>query len=216
MEKQQSKTTTELTNEYIKNHPYIKSCLKKGLINYSSLARLIAKELKIEKHTSKEAILIAARRFQDRLKNELNHDKNVKSLLSKSETEIKNKIVVFILEKNLNQDYVDTIQKIVKKESGTFYILEGSDNTTLITQDKYSNLIKNKFKEKIIKENNNLTLITIKSPKELETTPGWVSYLTSLFAENGVNILEFLSCWTDTLFVIDAKDLSKTIRFLEV
>ncbi len=42
-----------------------------------------------------------------------------------------------------------------------------------------------------------------------------ISYLTSLFYENGVNILEFLSCWTDTLFIIDEKDLNKAINFLK-
>ena len=55
------KTTAELTTEYIKQHPAIKSCLKKGLLNYSSLSRLISKELNIGKKTSKEAILIAAK-----------------------------------------------------------------------------------------------------------------------------------------------------------
>ena len=58
------KNTTELTHEYVHEHPHIKHCLKQGLINYSSLARFIAKELDIEKKTSKEAILIAAGRLE--------------------------------------------------------------------------------------------------------------------------------------------------------
>lgn len=209
------KTTTELTNEYIKEHPSIKSCLKKGLINYSSLARLIAKDLGIEKKTSKEAILIAARRFQEKLKKEFSHEKKIKDLMADSSVDIKNKITVFILEKYINLDDIDEIQQRIRKEAGTFYILEGSDNYTIITQEKYSNLIEKKFNLKIIKKNINLALINFISSQDVEMMEGWLSYVTSLFAENGVNILEFLSCWKDTLFIIDSKDVNKTINFLK-
>lgn len=208
------KTTTELTNEYIKEHPDIKSCLKKGLINYSSLSRLIAKELDIEKKTSKEAILIAAIRFREKLKKEVSHEKKIKELLARSEIDIKNKIVIFIMDKNLNFDYIGEVQKQIKKEYGVFYILEGSDNYIIITQEKYSHLIENRLKLKIIKKNQGLVLIYFKSAREIEQTHGVISYLTSLFAENGVNILELLSCWTDSLFVIDSKDVNKAINFL--
>lgn len=209
------KTTTELTNEYIKEHPSIRSCLKQGLINYSALARKIAKELDVEKKTSKEAILIAASRFHERLKKELSFEKKIKTLLSNSEIEIKNRITVFIMEKSIDSDKIYEIQKNIRKESGTLFVLEGSDNYTFITQEKYSDMIEKKFKQKVIKQTKNLALVNFKSPKEIEDIVGTISYLTSLFAENGVNILEFLSCWTDTLFVIDSKDVGKSINFLK-
>ena len=212
---EEKKSTTELTIEYIKEHPSIKSCLKKGLINYSSLSRLIAKELNIEKKNSKEAILIAERRFQEKLKKETAFEKQIKDLLAKSEIEIKNKILVFILEKNIYLDYFDQIQKQIRKELGTFYLLEGSDSYTLVIQEKYSNLIEKKFRSKIIKKRSNLALINYKSSKEIEDIPGVLSYLTTLFSENGVNIVEFLSSWTDTLFIINSDDITKTLNFLK-
>ena len=209
------KTTAQLTNEYIKEHPYVKTCLKKGLINYSSLSRLIAKDLGIEKKTSKEAILIAARRFRDKLKEEESFEKKTRELLAQSEMDIKNKITIFVLEKGIDLDYVDDIQKRIRKEAGTFYIIEGSGNYTVITQEKYSDLIKDGMKPNIIKQKKDLVLITMKSPEEIEETIGVMYYTTSLFAENGINIVEFLSCWTDTLFVIKADDLGKTMSFLK-
>ena len=136
-------------------------------------------------------------------------------MLSDSEIEIKNKIIVFFIEKNVNFETLEKIQSQIKKESGLSYILEGSDNYTIITQEKYVQILEKSIKNKIIKLNKNMVLINIKSPKEIETIPGVVSYLTSLFAENGVNIYEFLSCWTDTIFIIDSKDLNKSINFLK-
>jgi len=208
------KTTTEVTIEYIKEHPDIKSCLKKGLINYSSLSRMIAKELEIEKKTSKEAILISARRFREKIKKEEVYEHRIRELLSKSEIELRNKIIVFILDKDFNPDFIDGFQKKIRKESGTFFLLEGSGNYTLITQEKYEAIIEPKLKNSIIQKTKNLALVNFKSPKEIEHIYGVVAYITSLFAENGVNILEFLSCWTDTLFIIKAEDANKTLSFL--
>ncbi len=209
-----NKSTSGLTVEYIQEHPHIKNCLKKGLINYSSLARLISKELKIEKKSSKEAILIAARRFQDKLKKELSNERKIKTLLSKSEIGIKNKIDVLILSKSIDFNYIIDFQKNVKKENGTTYVLEGTDNYTVIAQEKYTQKLHEKFEDNIIKFHEDLAIIDFKSPEEIEKITGVVSYLTSLFAENGVNILEFLSCWRDTIFVIDKKDVNKAISFL--
>jgi len=209
------KSTSELTNEFINEHPDIKNCLKKGLINYSSLARYIAKDLGIENKTSKEAILIAARRFKQKLEKEHGHEAKIRDLLSQAETEIKNKINVFILEKNLDMESIDDMQKKARTEGGKFYLSEGSGNYTIITQERYAKDMHSKFKLKIIKHEKDLALINLKTPVQIEELRGVVAFITSLFAENGVNIVEFLSCWNDIMFIIDAKDVTRTIEFLK-
>ncbi len=209
------KTTTELTNEYIKDHPYVKACLKRGLINYSSLARLIAKDLGVGKKSSMEAMIIAARRFREKLREEEGYEKKTRDLLSRSEMDIKNKIVVFVVEKSIDMDSVDEIQKSVRRESGTFYILEGSGSYVIITQEKYSGKVKEAMKTKVINQNKDLVLITLKSPEAIEETTGVLYYITSLFAENGINMVEFISCWTDTLFVIKAEDMGRAMNLLK-
>ena len=210
-----SESTAELTAKYILEHHDIKSCLKKDLINYSSLARLIAKELKVEKKTSMEAILVAARRFSQKLEKEVQNDNKIRELLKNSELEIKNKISVFVLDKDIDVERVGSLQTVVKKEKGTFYLIEGSHTYTLIVQEKYDEKVKKLFVAHVVKENKNLALITFKTPKEIENTIGTISYLTALFSENNVNIVELLSCWTDTLFVVDAADVPKTMSFLK-
>lgn len=208
------KTTTELTQEYIKEHPYVQSCLKKGLINYSALSRLIAKELNIEKKTSKEAILIAARRFQEKLKQEMITEKAIKELLKNSTVEFKNKITVFVVQKTINLDLHEETQTI-HKEFGVIYTIEGSDHYVIVTQEKYVSLVERKVKDLLIKKTTDLALLMLRSPKEIEQTKGVAAFLASLFAENGINIMEFISCWTDTLFIINSKDVAKALGLLE-
>ena len=199
-------TTTEITINYIKEHPYIKNSLKKGLLNYSSLARLISSELKIEKKTSKEAILVAARRYEEKLKGELSQEGKIRQILAASELEI--------TKKNVNFEFIEEIQKKIRHDHGTFFLLEGSTTYTIISQEKYTTLIKEKIHSRIIGHHKDLALINLKSSNSIVHQPGVIAYLTSLFAENGVNITDLFSCWTDNLFVIAAEDVPKAMGFL--
>ena len=58
--------------------------------------------------------------------------------------------------------------------------------------------------------------ITIKSPKDLENTPGVNAYIFSLFGEHGINIVEQMSCWTDTIIVISEDDIPAVMKFLKI
>lgn len=206
-------STTKLTEEYISKNPSIKDCLKKGLINYSQLSRLIAKELDIKK-TSNEAILIASRRFKEKLMKEEDYQLKIIDLLKKSQLDIKNKIIVAIIDKYIYPDKLIELEKQVKKNRDIFFAIEGTDAITLVTSEKYLPEIKKSFKSSIIKITENLAMIIIKSPKELETTTGVTAYLYSKFGANGVNIYETMSCWTDNIFVVDEKDIAKCMGFL--
>jgi len=207
-------TTAQLTQEYIESHPSIKDCLKKGLINYSALSRLISKDLRIEKKTSMEAILVASRRYKIKIKKKCLEDDIVK-LFKKSNLDIKNKISVLIIEKNFYYEELVDLEKRIKKEKGIFFSIEGTKTITIIVQDQDKQLIEKKLDKHIISKKENLSLISIYSPG-IEKTPGSIAYLTGLFFENGINIVEIMSSWNDTLIVVESKEIGKIIDFLTV
>lgn len=209
------KSTAELTEEYIQSHPSIFDCLNKGLINYSALAREISKDLGISKKSSVEAILVASIRFREKNKKYGEHlEKKILAILKSSDFEIKNKITIFILEKHYSEELI-AIEKTIRKERGLFYAIEGESTITLVVQEKNTLEIEKKFAHKIIKKIKRLSLINIKSSKEMEDTPGVIAHITKLFFQNGVNIYEMMSCWKDTLIVIDTEDISKAAKFLD-
>ncbi|MBU7024626.1 MAG: ACT domain-containing protein, partial [Theionarchaea archaeon] len=195
-------TTAELTEDYLKTHPSILDCLSYDIINYSKLARKIASELHIEKKTSVKAILVACIRYAMKMDKRKPLEKDILAILSKSELEIRNKIVIAITDKKIYTENLMTIAKEIERNADTFYAIEGTKAFTLIFSEKYLNEIERFLGKNIVKISENLAMITIKSPEAIENTPGVVSYLYSIFAENGININQTMSCWTDTIFVI--------------
>jgi len=205
---------TKLTEAYISEHPSIKDCIKKGLINYSSLTRQIAKDLNLELKRNFDAILIACRRYYRKVKSEETNEKGILNILKQSKVEIKNKIIAIVIEKNIFLDNLLALEKEIKKKAEVFHIIEGTSAITIVTSEDFLIEIRKLFKNKIIKENSSLIEITLKSPKEIETTAGVAPYVYSLFGEHGINIVETMSCWTDTLFVIEEKDIAKAMEIL--
>jgi len=208
-------STAELTEKYIEEHPCIKDCLKKDIVNYSKLSRLISKELGIERKTSIDAIQIACRRYAEKLKKSLTLENRIMRILKESELEIKNKVAVVVINKRTYPESLMEVEKKVRRNGDPFYLIEGTKAFTIVLPERYVGDLERLFKRNTIKITKNLVLLTIKSPEDIETTPGVVSYLYSLFGEHGINIVETMSCWTDTMFVVSEEDFSRVMKVLK-
>jgi aspartokinase len=200
--------------DYISRHPSVKDCLKDDLVNFSSLSRRIADECSLSAKNDFDAILIACRRFQRKLRQSDSSEKKIISILKKSKIEVKNKICVLVCEKDVHSSVFESIEKELKRKGETFRLIEGASAITLICSEDFYDFITKQLRNKLISENDKLAEIIIKSPPEIESVPGAYAYLCSTLGENGINIVETLSCWTDTIFVVDEKDVGKIITML--
>ncbi len=205
---------TKLTEDYISEHPYVKDCLKKGLINYSSLTRQICTDLDLNLKKNFDAVLIACRRYFRKIKSEATTEKKIVDILKSSKIEVKNKINSIILEKNIVFANLLELEKEAKRFMETFHIIEGTTSITIITTDDFSKKVKQVFRNKIIKDYPSLVEVILKSPREIVTTAGVISYIYSLLGENDINVVDTLSSWTDTIFLVEEKDLSRVMEFL--
>ncbi len=206
---------TKITEKYVNEHPSIKDCLRKGMINYSALTRKIAEDLNLNLKNNFDAILIACRRYFRKVKKEDILEKKIIDILRLSKLEVKNKIIVVVVEKDIYFNHLIDLHKEVKKKAEIFHIIEGSNTITLITASEFLEQIKRLFKNKILRITENLAEINLKSSEELEKTPGVIAYLATLLAENGINIVETMSTWTDTLFVISENDIARVMGVLK-
>ncbi|MBD3164726.1 hypothetical protein GF323_06005 [Candidatus Woesearchaeota archaeon] len=205
---------TKIAEQYIQNRPYIQSSLKKGLINYSSLAREIARAKNLDAGNF-DAILIACRRYKEKIAGRGN-EKEIVRLLRKSRIETKNRISVFVIGRDAAIANMQLIEKKIRREKGTFRLVESFSVFTVIVSDEYDADVEKTFGGSILKHTASLVEITLKTSEDIETIPGVMSFLYSKLAYAGINVIESMSCWTDTIFLLKEKDLAKameTLRF---
>lgn len=186
-------TIAQNVRNHLRNKPYLLEALEKGIVNLSELSRQIQIELKTN-NTS--AVKAALRRFSEELqKHKQKREEKVLQLLKRSSIAVFDRKSVMITSKEMQSKTgmkVDLPGKFV-------YLLDRAD-----LPERISTLVKHE----------NCTMIVIHSPEELEATPGVVAFLTTLLAEQNVNMIEFISCWTETIIVVEKKDSLKTYEVL--
>ncbi len=186
-------TIAQNVRNHLQNKPYLLEALEKGIVNLSELSRQIQEELKID-NTS--AVKAALRRFSEELqKHKQKREEKVLQILKRSSIAVYDRKSVMITSKEINTKNgmkVDLLGKFV-------YLLDRGD-----VPQRINALVRH----------DNCTMIVMHSPEELEATPGVVAFLTALLAEQNVNIIEFISCWTETIIVVEKKDSLKAYEVL--
>ena len=186
-------TIAQDVRNHLRNKPYLLEALEKGIVNLSELSRQIQKEVKTN---DTSAIKAALRRYSEELqKHKQNREEKVLLLLKRSSIAVYDRKAVMITAKEISSKAgmeVDLVGKFV-------YLLDRND-----LPERINALVKH----------DNCTMIVVHSPEELEATPGVVAFLATLLAEQNVNIIEFISCWTETIIVVEKKDSLKTYETL--
>ena len=186
-------TIAQSVRNHLRNKPYLLEALEKGIVNLSELSRQIQKELKT---SNTPAVKAALRRYAlDLQKHKQKREERVLQVLKRSGITVFDKKAVIITSKELETSSgmkVDLLGKHV-------YLLDKGE-----LPERVSTLVKH----------DNCTMIVVHSPEELEATPGVVAFLTTLLAEQDVNMIEFISCWTETIIVVEKKDSLKTYEVL--
>ena len=186
-------TIAKKVRKYLRNKPYLLEALEKGIVNLSELSRQIQEDLDIKNTSAVKAALI---RFAGELqKNKQKREEKVLEILRKSILVVYDGKSVLITSKQIDIEKgmkVDLPDKFV-------YLLDKKDMPKKVTS-----LVKH----------DNCTMIVMHSPKELEAIPGVIAFLTTLLSEQNVNVIEFISCWTETIIVVEKKDSLKTYEAL--
>ncbi len=203
------------TGNFVLSKPFVRECLKKGLVNFSALARKIIEEEKLM-DSDFDAVLVALRRLSEKHIPSKDFEARIIGLLKKGKTEAKNRITVIVLDNRvLLSQFAKLINEAVENDE-TFHLINGTHTFTVICSFEVGQKILKTFHSHVISEKNNLAEIVVRTGKEIESTPGVVAYMYSRFAENGINIIETLSSWTETVFVVEEKDTLKAMQAVKM
>ncbi len=184
---------------YVKRRPFLKEFLRERIVNYSALARKIS----IDAFGSEEsvgAVKASLQRISQKLaEKEGDLEEKTFRVLRGSSVTVQNKVAVVI-----SYSALPSLKPIsyAKSEGHYTYIISESE------------LAKTKKAKGVEKVEETLNLITIHSGEEIEETPGVIASVLSLLSSEGINVVEFISCYTDTLLVVKEADTAKAYELL--
>ena len=190
---------------------YLRSSIRLGVANLSAVSEKIRKEAAPD--ASVEAVRAAVRRYVSEMGDE-ETDEGLARLLSNTGFSLKSNISVI-------QAYQDRrvmlrLDETLKKMGKEFNIISSGHAITIIAgDDSVQEVIKAIGKEHVIGYRRGLHAIYLNSGKEIKTTKGFVAFVTSLLHRKGINLIEFYSCYTDTVLIVSREDSVKAYELLD-
>jgi len=210
--KQKDQSIASLVRKYIESDNSLKKCMQLGIINVSSLSRIIYNELKKQGiNSSIPSISSAIKRYKITNPMELYMPYKVIGSSNISLTTDVGKIVV-------NRRSLKTVTEKLSLISDDVIFFSKTVNTFTIVLSKsaFNHILNilNKHNERAIEIKTGLSLITIHSTKEIIETPGVINLIYQTLADNGINIEDTTSSYMDTLLLVSNKDAGKAFNVL--
>src|SRR5213594_1895865 len=197
-------TIARQVRDYIGGHPSISDALKMDIVNYSALARRICKELGIRRE---EAVLAACRRYPVEKLRGYSED-SIRRMLEKSRVQTRTKVATITVVEGVDvlQRLGDVVEELLD-ENRVCRLIQVSQGTVIIVDDDSVSRVTKKLRsEHLIGVTRGLVEIDVISPETIEKTPGLLAFLSGALASRGINIIEEMSAYTDTIFLLERKD----------
>lgn len=181
--------------DIIQTRPSIMDALSLRIVNYSALARVLQNEIG---EGSLEAVKAAVIRVANEITEErLLREEAVKSILRDSKIRLQDKIGVVISPKRLDIPHIVTAHLT---DQYVYIVDQTSLKGELPAQTQYQK---------------DLVALILLSPPRVETTPGFVAFVTQMLASRNINIVEFISCSTNTIIILDSGEALQAFSLLQ-
>lgn len=199
---------SEATRKILSRYPYIEDYMGRGIINYRALARDIREDVARELGgaVNIQSIVSSVRRHpvsRGRRGNE-----KVFGILSASEVSLKYDVGTLNVSLNDSSPEMENLLK-----TGADYIMiRGIETLTVVVPEGLIGTFKEQLKGTVIHSNEGLASVIVKSPEEIAETPGIISHLAGILAAEDINVVEMMSSYTETWFIVSEGDALKTIE----
>ncbi len=190
-----TQSIAQQVRDTIQMRPSLLDALNMKIVNYSALARILQEEIG---EGSSEAVKAAVIRVADEISEDRSlREKAVQSILKDTKVRLQDKIGVVISSIRLDIPHIVTAHL--------------TDQYVYIVDQT---IMKNQLPEKVQFQKNLVALILL-SPPMVEETPGFVAFITQLLASRNINIVEFISCSTNTIIILHGSQALKAFSLLQ-
>jgi hypothetical protein len=213
------KTISSVVEQYIKSKPFLLSSLSQGIINLTSLARIMMPEL--ESHLGKDvkqgAVVMSLKRLSEELDFKINY-KISKVLKNIGEITVRSSLTDFtyIISDTLLDNQAKLISEINKQQDVFYTSSRGVNETNIVISASVEQLIETVFKnEKLTHKIENLSSITVKLPQENISTPGVYYYIFQRLAWEGIIIHEVISTTNEFTIIVSDDQIDVAFKVIK-
>lgn len=212
------RSLSKVVEELIHKSPFISEALSEDLINVSALARKLQPEIcSIMNEDIKEGAIVMAIK---RLSPDIYQRVNIKI------TQVIGDIGELIVRRNLSEFTFSNSHQLYEKQTALMQRLKSEDpefltisrgvnETTIITNHKYSKIVSVFFHgEEIKTTHKEIAAITIKLPSVKSDVYGFFYYILKHLAWYGINIIEIVSTSHELSIVMNENDTEKALQVL--
>ncbi len=197
----------KITRDLIESDLSIQDAIVRNYVNISGVARLLKPKIEKISKTSvnEEAIITAIKRITPKY-NSMN--KEIIKIISRSNINVKTGVAKLSVIKN--QRSQEKIRNaIINNKEEFIQISEATSALTLIYSERFRKELTRRFADReILEDSINLAAIIVNSPIEVINTPGVVFSIYGQVAKRQINIEDTVSCFTDTIIVVNTKDVA--------
>jgi sulfur transfer complex TusBCD TusB component (DsrH family) len=198
--------------DYLDARPVLADSIRLGIGNYSAIARRIADDLDLKQL---DAIVAACRRYP-RGRGESHRESGVRRVLRKSRIETRTKVAAITVTQGADvlQRLGDVVEELLDESSLCRVIQVSRGVVVIVDEDSVARVVRRLRESQVLGVRKNLTELAVTSPESIEETPGLLTTLTGVLSARGINIVEAMSCFTDTIFLLDSSDLHPALVVL--
>ncbi|MBU2997769.1 aspartate kinase [Cellulophaga baltica] len=216
------KTISSVVENYIKKKPFLQSALAQGIINLTSLSRIVKPEIESElgKDIRNGAIVMALKRLSDDLEFRATH-KIIKVLKNIGEITVRSSLTdfTFLLSDSILENQ-RLLLKEINKDKDVFYTSSrGVNELNIVVSNSLDKTVEELFQvERCTQKAENLSSITVKLPSENVTVPGIYYFIFQRLAWEGIVLYEVISTTNEFTILVDDEHVDiafKTIKDLK-
>jgi aspartokinase len=194
----------------------IQDAIARDYVNLSALARMLVQKVaartgKKTKDVSEVGIATALKRLQGSYSVS---SPRVSRVIARSVVNVRTHVSRLSVEKS--KKTLQTVSALLSTYHDDFIqVSESLSSITLIFDQRLHGRVKRSLAgAEVLEEGQEGAAITVQSPEEIITTPGCVSAFYNQLSRRKVNIEDTVSCYTDTIMVVEMKDASRAFEAL--
>jgi hypothetical protein len=217
------KTISSVVEQYIKKKPFLQSALAQGIINLTSLSRIVKPEIEDElgKDIRNGAIVMALKRLSDDLEFRATH-KIIKVLKNIGEITVRSSLVdyTFLASDTILIQQAKLLEAINENQDVFYTSSRGVNEINIVISNVMDATVEELFKnEKQTQKAEDLSSITVKLPAENVSVPGIYYFIFQRLAWEGIVLYEVISTTNEFTILVDDEHVDiafKTIKDLKM